>query len=82
MPEVDAFLADTSPDRLAMSSRFPSRRASLQSHLGYGALAAAYLLHADGVLALASPGGMDMRPRTGCFPSRDVRDLPHAVWRP
>ncbi|MBM4071968.1 MAG: DUF1501 domain-containing protein [Planctomycetes bacterium] len=49
-----------------------SRRAFLQSHLGFGTLAAAYLLHADGLLgpARAAPGGMDMRPRGGHFPSQ------------
>ena len=49
-----------------------SRRAWLQSNLSLGTLAAAYLLHADGLLgtADASPGGMDLRPRTGHVPAR------------
>jgi hypothetical protein len=55
-----------------MNSRLLSRRAWLQSNLGFGALAAAYLLHADGFLGAtqASPGGTDMRPRTGHFSGR------------
>jgi Protein of unknown function (DUF1501) len=49
-----------------------SRRAWLQSNLSLGTLAAAYLLHADGLLGTseASPGGTDMRPRPGHFPAR------------
>jgi hypothetical protein len=37
-----------------------------------GTLAMAHLLHADGLLgtAAASPGGADLRPRTGHFPAR------------
>ena len=47
-----------------------SRRAWLQSNLGFGTLAAAYLLHADGLLGTtrASPGGMDMRRVAATFP--------------
>lgn len=56
----------------ALNSLLPSRRDWLQSNLGIGALAAAYLLEADGLLGRshASPGGMDMRPRTGHFAGR------------
>jgi Protein of unknown function (DUF1501) len=58
--------------RSAVNARLLSRRAWLQSNLGLGTLAAAYLLHADGFLGTtgASPGGTDMRPRTGHFPGR------------
>ena len=53
--------------------RLPSRRAFLQeSALGFGTLAMAYLLQSERMLgtARASPGGMDLRPRTGHFPAR------------
>src|SRR5258708_12490920 len=49
------------------------RRTFLQeSALGFGTLALAHLLHADGLLgtAAASPGGADLRPRAGHFPGR------------
>src|SRR5258708_36151212 len=49
------------------------RRTFLQeSALGFGTLALAHLLHADGLLgtAAASPGGADLRPRAGHFPDR------------
>jgi hypothetical protein len=49
-----------------------SRRAFLQSNLGFGTLAAAYLLQADGLLGpgRASAGGIDLQPRTGHWPAR------------
>jgi hypothetical protein len=52
-----------------------SRRAFLeQSALGFGTLAVAHLLNADGRLSAgspsATPGGMDLRPRSGHFPGR------------
>jgi len=50
-----------------------TRRAFLEeSALGFGTLAMAYLLQADGVLGTASanPGGADLRPRPGHFPGR------------
>lgn len=56
--------------------RLWSRRSFLeQSSLGFGTLAMAYLLQADGLLAAGSattgaPGGMDLRPRAGHFPGR------------
>jgi hypothetical protein len=51
---------------------FPSRRVFLQeSALGFGTLAMAYLLQSEGLLGTAaSPGGMDLRPRSGHFPGR------------
>jgi hypothetical protein len=50
-----------------------SRRAFLQeSALGFGTLAMAYLLQSEGLLprAVGSPGGADLRPRSGHFPAR------------
>jgi len=50
-----------------------TRRVFLQeSALGFGTLAMAYLLQAQGLMgtASASPGGADLRPRTGHFPGR------------
>jgi hypothetical protein len=49
-----------------------SRRAFLQqSGLGFGTLALAHLLHADGLLAAAAvPGGADLSPRPGHFPAQ------------
>src|SRR5262249_10081274 len=63
--------------RSAVNPRLLSRRAWLQSNLGLGTLAAAYLLQADELLGTAGAGppegrggGTDMRPRTGHFPGR------------
>jgi Protein of unknown function (DUF1501) len=52
-----------------------SRRAFLeQSSLGFGTLAMAYLLGADGLLSAdpvpGAPGGTDLRPRPGHFPGQ------------
>jgi hypothetical protein len=48
-----------------------SRRAFLQqSGLGFGTVALAHLLHADGLLATEAPGGADLRPRPGHIPAQ------------
>src|SRR5882724_2164763 len=59
----------------ASLNRLWSRRAFLQqSCLGFGTLAMAHLLRADGLLsagpAAGTPGGMDLQPRAGHFPGQ------------
>ncbi len=61
------------PARSVLFGRLPSsRRAFLaQSGLGFGTLALAHLLNAEGLLGSeAAPGGADLRPRAGHFGAR------------
>src|SRR5262245_20807636 len=54
-----------------VENRFSRRLFLAQTGLGFGTLALAHLLRSDGLLAAeAVPGGADLRPRPGHFPSQ------------